>query len=62
LASVSRKNERLLAVLTLRIEGHTQEAIAEKLNISRNQVKYMVESVQSAYEQWSAMAARGARS
>jgi DNA-directed RNA polymerase specialized sigma24 family protein len=62
LASVSRKNERLLSVLTLRIEGHTQEAIAEKLNISRNQVKYMVESVQSAYEQWSAMAARGARS
>jgi DNA-directed RNA polymerase specialized sigma24 family protein len=61
LESVGRKNERLLAVLTMRIEGQTQEAIAEALEISRNQVKYIVEQVQSAYGQFCALAQRNAR-
>ena len=61
LEAVGRKNERLLAVLTMRIEGQTQEAIAEALEISRNQVKYIVEQVQSAYGQFCASAARNGR-
>ncbi len=52
LESIGRKNERLMTVLTLRVAGHTQEAIAETLGISRNQVKYMVESVQASYEEF----------
>jgi DNA-directed RNA polymerase specialized sigma24 family protein len=61
LESLSQKNERVMSVLTLRIEGETQEAIAETLGISRNQVKYIVELVQAAYEQFSAAALRSAR-
>ena len=63
LESISEKNERMISVLTLRIEGETQEAIAERLGISRNQVKYIVELMQSAYEQFSATVLRsGGRS
>jgi DNA-directed RNA polymerase specialized sigma24 family protein len=60
LESIGRKNERLMTVLTLRVEGHTQEAIAETLGISRNQVKYIVESVQASYEDF-CKAAMGAQ-
>jgi DNA-directed RNA polymerase specialized sigma24 family protein len=62
LESLSQKNARLTTVLTMRIEGQTQEAIAEALGISRNQVKYIVELMQSAYEQFSAAAMRPKRS
>jgi DNA-directed RNA polymerase specialized sigma24 family protein len=58
LDSLSRKIERVIAVLSMRIEGQTQEAIAEALGISRNQVKYIVEQVQEAYEQFAAAGAR----
>jgi DNA-directed RNA polymerase specialized sigma24 family protein len=58
LESLNRKNERVVTILTLRIEGQTQEAIAETLGISRNQVKYIVELMQSAYEQFSATTLR----
>jgi DNA-binding CsgD family transcriptional regulator len=58
LESIAKKNERLMTVLAMRIEGRTQEEIAENLEISRNQVKYIVELVQSAYEQFCATAAR----
>ncbi len=61
LESIAKKNERLLTVLTLRIEGRTQEEIAATLDISRNQVKYMVELVQSAYEHFAAASARTGR-
>jgi DNA-directed RNA polymerase specialized sigma24 family protein len=57
LESIAKKNERLMTVLAMRIEGRTQEEIAENLEISRNQVKYIVELVQSAYEQFCATAA-----
>jgi DNA-directed RNA polymerase specialized sigma24 family protein len=60
LESLSKKQERLMSVLSMRIEGQTQEAIAETLGISRNQVKYIVELVQSAYAQFCAAAARTA--
>jgi DNA-directed RNA polymerase specialized sigma24 family protein len=58
LESISGKNERMLTILSMRIEGQTQEEIAEALEISRNQVKYVVELVQAAYEQFCAAAAR----
>jgi DNA-directed RNA polymerase specialized sigma24 family protein len=58
LDSLSRKVERVIAVLSMRIEGQTQEAIAEALGVSRNQVKYIVEQVQEAYEQFAAAGAR----
>jgi DNA-directed RNA polymerase specialized sigma24 family protein len=58
LESISSKNERMLTILSMRIEGQTQEEIAEALGISRNQVKYVVELVQAAYEQFCAAAAR----
>jgi DNA-directed RNA polymerase specialized sigma24 family protein len=58
LESVSEKHARLLSVLSMRIEGHTQEAIAESLGLTRNQVKYMTEQVQDAYQQFSAAALR----
>jgi DNA-directed RNA polymerase specialized sigma24 family protein len=58
LDSLSRKVERVIAVLSMRIEGQTQEAIAEALGVSRNQVKYIVEQVQEAYEQFAAAGLR----
>jgi DNA-binding CsgD family transcriptional regulator len=58
LESVAKKNDRLISVLTMRIEGRTQEAIAEALDISRNQVKYIVELVQASYEHFRAADSR----
>jgi DNA-directed RNA polymerase specialized sigma24 family protein len=62
LSSVSEKYARLMSVLSMRIEGQTQEAIAESLGLSRNQVKYMTEHVQAAYEQFRDAALRPRRS
>lgn len=56
--SLSGKLERVIEILTLRIEGHTQEDIAQALGISRNQVKYIAELVQEAYEQFAAACTR----
>ena len=56
--SLGSKLDRVIAVLTMRIEGHTQEDIAQVLDLSRNQVKYIAELVQEAYEQFSAMCTR----
>jgi DNA-directed RNA polymerase specialized sigma24 family protein len=56
--SLGNKLDRVIGVLTMRIEGHTQEDIARVLDLSRNQVKYIAELVQEAYEQFSAMCAR----
>jgi len=58
LESIGSKQERVITVLSMRIEGQTQEEIAEALGISRNQVKYVVELVQAAYEQFCAAATR----
>jgi DNA-directed RNA polymerase specialized sigma24 family protein len=52
LESMAKKNDRLMTVLVMRIEGRTQEEIAANLDLSRNQVKYIVELVQSAYQQF----------
>ena len=56
--SLGGKLDRVIAILTMRIEGHTQEDIAQVLDLSRNQVKYIAELVQEAYEQFSAMCTR----
>jgi DNA-directed RNA polymerase specialized sigma24 family protein len=61
LASLSEKHARFMTVLSMRIEGQTQEAIAEVLGLSRNQVKYMTEQAQAAYEQFCAAAERSRR-
>jgi DNA-directed RNA polymerase specialized sigma24 family protein len=53
--SVSTKFERTIAVLTLMGEGHTQEQIAERLTLSRNQVKYVIELVQESYSRFAAL-------
>jgi DNA-directed RNA polymerase specialized sigma24 family protein len=62
LASISEKHSRFMSVLGMRIEGQTQEAIAESLGLSRNQVKYITEQAQAAYEQFCAAAMRPRRS
>lgn len=56
--SLAAKTDRILTVLSMRVEGQTQDAIAEALGISRNQVKYIVELIQEAYEQFAAAGAR----
>jgi len=56
--SLGSKLDRVIGVLAMRIEGHTQEDIARVLDLSRNQVKYIAELVQEAYEQFSAMCTR----
>jgi DNA-directed RNA polymerase specialized sigma24 family protein len=56
--SLGGKLDRVIGVLTMRIEGHTQEDIAQVLDLSRNQVKYIAELVQEAYEQFSVMCTR----
>jgi DNA-directed RNA polymerase specialized sigma24 family protein len=62
LASISDKHARFMSVLSMRIEGRTQEAIAESLSLSRNQVKYITEQAQAAYQQFCAAAMRSCRS
>jgi DNA-directed RNA polymerase specialized sigma24 family protein len=54
LESVSRKFERTIAVLSSMGEGYTQEQTAERLGLTRNQVKYIIELVQEAYQRFSA--------
>lgn len=56
--SLGGKLDRVIGVLTMRIEGHTQEDIAHVLDLSRNQVKYIAELVQEAYEQFSVLCTR----
>jgi DNA-directed RNA polymerase specialized sigma24 family protein len=62
LSSISDKHGRFMSVLSMRIEGQTQEAIAESLGLSRNQVKYITEQAQAAYQQFCAATMRARRS
>jgi DNA-directed RNA polymerase specialized sigma24 family protein len=50
--SLAAKFERTVAVLSAMGEGFTQEEAADRLGLSRNQVKYVVELVQDAYERF----------
>lgn len=49
LQSLTAKYDRLIAILTLHGEGFSQEDIADKLGITRNQVKYVLSSVQESF-------------
>jgi hypothetical protein len=49
LESLTGKFDRMTSVLAMLGEGHTQEGTAERLGLSRNQVKYIVELAQVAY-------------
>ena len=48
-AKLTRKFDLMMEILALIGEGHTQVEVANLLGLSRNQVKYVVESVQHAY-------------
>jgi DNA-directed RNA polymerase specialized sigma24 family protein len=58
LDSLSNKFARTVSVLTMMGEGFTQEQIAERLSLSRNQVKYIIELVQDAYARFDTASAR----
>ncbi|MGB6308348.1 MAG: hypothetical protein WBF89_11170 [Steroidobacteraceae bacterium] len=47
--SLAQKFSRTMAVLTGIGEGYTQEQTAERLQLSRNKVKYVIETLQDAY-------------
>jgi DNA-directed RNA polymerase specialized sigma24 family protein len=47
--SLTQKFARTMSVLSVMGEGHTQEETAERLGLSRNQVKYILDLVQEAY-------------
>jgi DNA-directed RNA polymerase specialized sigma24 family protein len=49
-AKLTRKFDLMMEILGRIGEGHSQVQIAQLLGLSRNQVKYVVESVQQAYE------------
>jgi DNA-directed RNA polymerase specialized sigma24 family protein len=48
-AKLTRKFDLMMEILALIGEGHTQVEAAQILGLSRNQVKYVVESAQHAY-------------
>jgi DNA-binding NarL/FixJ family response regulator len=47
-----------IEVLSTIGEGYTQEETAQRLGLSRNQVKYVIEILQEAYQRFTAHAAR----
>jgi DNA-directed RNA polymerase specialized sigma24 family protein len=52
--SLVQKFSRTMAVLTAIGEGYTQEQAAERLQLSRNKVKYVIETLQDAYLRFAA--------
>lgn len=54
LESISKKFSRMISVLALMGEGYTQDEAARRVNLSRNQVKYIIETVKEAYARFSA--------
>jgi DNA-directed RNA polymerase specialized sigma24 family protein len=58
--SLTEKFSRTMSVLSVMGEGYTQEQTAERLGLSRNQIKYIIELVQDSYAQFTAQAARHA--
>jgi len=58
LDSLTERFSRTMSVLSDLGEGYTQEQTAERLSLSRNQVKYIIEQVQGAYAGFTADTAR----
>jgi hypothetical protein len=56
--SLRRKLTRSVAILAAIGEGYTQEQTAERLRLTRNQVKYVIETLQDAYAGFAALSAR----
>jgi DNA-directed RNA polymerase specialized sigma24 family protein len=56
--AISAKFQRTVAVLSMMGEGYTQQSTAERLGLSRNQVKYIVELLQETYQRFSASSAQ----
>jgi hypothetical protein len=55
--SLAQKFSRTMAVLTAIGEGYTQEQAAQRLQLSRNKVKYVIETLQDAYARFAARSA-----
>ena len=56
--SLRRKLSRSVAILAAIGEGYTQEQTAERLRLTRNQVKYVIETLQDAYARFAAESIR----
>lgn len=54
LDSLTDKFSRTMSVLSIMGEGYTQDQTAERLGLSRNQVKYILEVVQESYARFTA--------
>lgn len=57
-AVLTNKFARTMSVLSQLGEGYSQEHTAERLGLSRNQVKYVIESAQRAYGEFAAATMR----
>jgi hypothetical protein len=58
--SLRRKFARSIAILAAIGEGYTQEQTAARLRLTRNQVKYVIETLQDAYARFAAQSTRSA--
>ena len=56
--SLRQKFSRSVAILAAIGEGYTQEQAAERLRLTRNQVKYVIETLQDAYARFTAQSTR----
>jgi hypothetical protein len=56
--SLRQKFSRSVAILAAIGEGYTQEQTAERLRLTRNQVKYVIETLQDAYARFAAQSIR----
>jgi hypothetical protein len=56
--SLRQKLSRSVAILAAIGEGYTQEQTAQRLRLTRNQVKYVVEILQDAYTRFAAQSGR----
>lgn len=56
--SLRQKLSRSVAILAAIGEGYTQEQTAQRLRLTRNQVKYVIETLQDAYARFAAQSSR----
>jgi hypothetical protein len=56
--SLRQKLSRSVAILASIGEGYTQEQTAQRLRLTRNQVKYVIETLQDAYARFAAQSGR----
>jgi len=56
--SLRQKLSRSVEILAAIGEGYTQEQTAQRLQLTRNQVKYVIETLQDAYARFAAQSGR----